>query len=103
MDKYICENDIIYKLDEQEHYNPVVFLDCYEVKGEYAKVRLNYLLENNLGFLVQLDDEDKFDEYFENYQKEMYATELQIVRKSKKQDAISNLMARELLMYQDIS
>ena len=103
MNNYICENNTIFELGEGKAYYPVIHLDYHEVKGDYAKVRLNYLLEHDLEFLAKLADDDKFDDYFISYQKEMVQQEILIVSKNQNQDTMARLMARELLMYQDIT
>ena len=103
MDKYIYEDNTIYELGEGNAYYQVTNLDFHEVKGNYAKVRLNYLLEHNLEFLAKLADDDKFDDYFISYQREMAGKEERIASKSKIQDSMTKLMEREMLMYQDIS
>ncbi len=103
MDKYIYEDNTIFELGEGKAYYPVIHLDYHEVIGAYAKVRLSYLLEHNLEFLAKLADDDKFDDYFASYQKEIAGKEEHIASKFNIQGSMTKLMAREMLMYQDIS
>ena len=101
--RYIYEDNSIFELGEGNAYYQVTNLDFHEVKGNYAKVRLNYLLEHDLEFLVELANNDKFDEYFINYQREMADKENQVFGKMKIKDAMSKLLAQEIVIYQDLN
>ena len=104
LEKYIYENDTIYELNEKEFYEPVIVLRLHEdsICNLYAKIRLKYLLENNLEFLVELVNSDNFDEYFINYGEEMAEKEKFIYGKMKLKDVMSKLLAREIVIYQEL-
>ena len=105
LEKYIYEDDTIYELGEHDVYYYVIRPEHHEecLRGSYSKVRFNYLLENNLEFLAELANNDKFDDYFFSYQKEMVEKEQFIVSKSNSKDVMAKLMAREFLMYQELT
>lgn len=101
--KFIYEDATIYELGENDVYYFVTKPEYYDIKGCYAKSRFEFLLENNLEFLAYLADNNRFEDYFISYQKEMMQQERLIFQKSQKQDAMSKLMAREILLYQDLT
>jgi len=105
LEKYIYEDATIYELGEHDVYYYVIRPEHHDecLRGSYAKVRFNYFLENNLEFLAELANNDKFDDYFLSYQKEMVGKEKFIISKSNPQDVMAKLMAREFIMYQELT
>lgn len=103
MDKYLFdENGFVYELDDKEIYNPIDYIAPHNL-STYAKVKLEYMKENQPEYVLQLLEEEKLFEFLEGYEHEQRATETTLYEKSKIKDSMTHSMIREWLIYQNLT
>lgn len=103
MDKYLFEeNGFIYELDSNEFYNPIDYIPPRTLPP-YSKVKFEYMKDNQPEYVLHLLDEGRLFDFLESYEKEQIINENRICEKSEIQDSMTRMMAREWLMYQDLT
>ena len=103
MDKYLFEeNGFVYELDNNEFYNPIDYIPSHNLPP-YASVKFEYMKEHQPEYILHLLDEGSLFDFLGNYEKEQIKNETCFYKKSKIQDKMTQIMAREWLMYQDLT
>ena len=103
MNKYLFEeNGFVYELDNNEFYNPIDYIPPHNLPP-YASVKFEYMKEHQPEYILKLLDEGRLFEVLESYEKEQIINENRIYEKSEIQDSMTRMMAREWLMYQELT
>ncbi len=103
MEKYLFDdNGFVYELDSNEYYNPIAYISPHNLPP-YAKVKLEYTKEHQPEYVLALLDEGNLFEFLSNYNMAQVSTENRIYDKAGIKDGMTRMMAREWLMYQDLT
>ena len=97
--EYCEDNDWIYELGEHDYYYPIVYVvsaekNCYTCIK--AKVKLDYMKENQLALYIDLVENDKLAEHIQDYLLKLEMKTESIFSKMEIQDEMGRLLAEEM-------
>jgi hypothetical protein len=101
LDKYYYDEEveIIYELDEDETYNPIIFVESVEkdcADSIETRSRLDYMKEYKLDMYVEICEDGGLKEYIDRYMKQLFDSHKLILSQMKTQTAMDKMIAMDI-------
>lgn len=96
---YSDENDLIYELDDEEIYYPIIFASSAEKNcssSVKARTKLEHMKGHELAYYVELVKQNKLDEHITQYLTQLKELTNKIFSEMEIQDAMGRMMAEEI-------